>query len=153
MARVNPGNQAAPRVVIDTSVLLPVLLYEKPESNWLATLWIDHRITPLANRETLSELRNKLEEKSAKLKLQQAKAFAAARMAKYEPWCEQTPVETNPANPRCEDPSDQKFIDLAIHGQAEVIITRDNKLLSTGDRTPFRIMNDSDFRAEVRTPD
>ena len=153
MARVNPGNQPAPRVVIDTNVLLPILLYEKPESNWLARLWIDHRITPLANRETLSELRNKLEEKSARLKLQQAKAFAAARMAKYEPWCEQTPVETNPANPRCEDPSDQKFIDLAIQGQAKILITKDKQLLSMGDRTSFRIMNDSDFLGEVRTPD
>ena len=51
--------QAGPRVVIDTSVLLPILKYRDstPETNWLAKLWMNRQITPLVNRETISELR------------------------------------------------------------------------------------------------
>lgn len=143
------GRQANQRVVIDTSVLLPILLYRDPESNWLAKLWIDAQILPLSNRETISELRDKLIEKSRSPKLQQARVFAEAKILKYEPWCKPVALEVNPANPRCSDPEDQKFIDLAITGCADILITRDRALLCMNDQVTFEIMNDRDFRRHV----
>jgi putative PIN family toxin of toxin-antitoxin system len=141
--------QASQRVVIDTSVLLPILLYHDPESNWLAKLWIDAQILPLSNRETISELRDKLVEKSPSPKPQQARLFAEAKILKYEPWCKPAALEINPANPRCSDTEDQKFIDLAIIGHAAVLITRDRALLCMNDQVTFEIMNDRDFRGHV----
>jgi putative PIN family toxin of toxin-antitoxin system len=141
--------QASQRVVIDTSVLLPILLYHDPESNWLAKLWIDAQILPLSNRETISELWEKLVEKSPRAKPQQARLFAETRIRKYEPWCEPVALEINPANPRCSDTEDQKFIDLAITGHAATLVTRDRALLCMNDQVTFEIINDRDFRGQV----
>ena len=143
------GRQANQRVVIDTSILLPILLYHDTESNWLAKLWIDLQILPLSNRETISELRDKLIEKSPSPKPQQARVFAEAKILKYEPWCKPVALEANPANPRCSDPEDQRFIDLAIVGRADILITRDKSLLCMKNQVAFGIIDDRDFRRHV----
>ena len=43
--------------------------------------------------------------------------------------------------PRCRDPDDQKFLDLALAARAECLITKDHALLELARRTrPFRIL-------------
>ena len=145
--------QAGPRVVIDTSVLLPILKYRDstPETSWLAKLWMNRQITPLVNRETISELREKLVEDNSSLKMQKAWTFAQSRIRKYEPWCEPVAVETNPSNPRCSDPGDQMFIDLAIAGNAEILVARDRAILCMKNRVAFEIMDDREFRRRTRS--
>ena len=141
------------RVVIDNSVLLPILVQEAPEDSWLARLWTAYRITPLANRETADELREKLLERSPSTKHYQATRFADAKLRKYRPWCEFVTLETDPkdqSTPRCRDPEDQMFIDLAANGRAEVLITRDADILSMKYDVSFEIMDDRGFRERMQ---
>ena len=43
--------------------------------------------------------------------------------------------------PRCVDPDDQKFLELALAARADVLITKDHKLLELARRTKaFRIL-------------
>ena len=45
------GNEPI-RVVIDTSILVPILTYESPSSNWLVRMWQSGLMEPLACDET-----------------------------------------------------------------------------------------------------
>ena len=38
--------------------------------------------------------------------------------------------------PRCRDPDDQKFLELALAARADVLVTKDHKLLELARRTP-----------------
>jgi len=48
--------------------------------------------------------------------------------------------------PRCVDPDDQKFLELALAARADALITKDHKLLELARRTKtFRILNPRKF--------
>ena len=48
--------------------------------------------------------------------------------------------------PRCADPDDQKFLELALAARADVLITKDHKLLELARRAKsFRILNPRKF--------
>jgi uncharacterized protein len=51
--------------------------------------------------------------------------------------------------PRCKDPDDQKFLELALAARADVLVTKDRALLALNRRharaVPFRIRTPSDF--------
>ena len=134
------------RVVIDTSILVPILTYEFPSSNWLVQMWQSRLIEPLICDETLDELEEKLLERSPTAKEYPARKFVERALRQYTPWCRIIPPQDSGCNPRCEDETDQKFIDLACAGTAEVLITRDDKLLSMDHATAFLITNDRGFR-------
>jgi len=51
--------------------------------------------------------------------------------------------------PRCADPDDQKFLELAYRGKADVLVTSDNALLGLARKTPFEILNPVRFRRRV----
>jgi predicted nucleic acid-binding protein len=52
------------------------------------------------------------------------------------------PEEERKALPRCLDPDDQKFLELALAARADCLVTKDHKLLELARRTkPFRILN------------
>ncbi len=51
--------------------------------------------------------------------------------------------------PRCVDPDDQKFLELALAARADVLITKDHKLLELTRRTKsFRILNPRKFSVQ-----
>ena len=108
------------RVVIDNSVLIAILRHRDPGNNWLIQLWRSGRIVPLASQETLHELEQKLLEHSPTPKEYPAMKFVASAMRRYEPWCERVEPQDNTLNPKCDDPDDQKFVDLAFAGNANV---------------------------------
>jgi putative PIN family toxin of toxin-antitoxin system len=48
--------------------------------------------------------------------------------------------------PKCRDPDDQKFLDLALAARADCLVTKDHALLELARRTkPFRILNPRAF--------
>ena len=50
-------------------------------------------------------------------------------------------VKSEPASlPRCADPDDQKFLELAASAKAEALVTKDRALLDLARRVPFRIV-------------
>jgi putative PIN family toxin of toxin-antitoxin system len=135
-----------PRVVIDTDVLIPILTYEFPSTNWLAKLWQSYAVIPLANEDTLNELEEKLREKSPTAREYPALRFVQSSVRQYRPWCEIVPRTDNTDHPQCRDWKDQKFIDLAMAGNTDFLITRDRDLLAMNPGTKFIILEDRCFR-------
>ena len=138
-----------PRVVIDNNVIIPPLTYESPETNWLVSLWQSGRIKPLVNDETIAELEAQILERSPTAKLFQAQRYVRKALRHYVPWCERAPLQDLPDAPHCRDSNDQMFIDLAIIGEADFLISRDDDLLSMNRLTSFCILNEAQFRAAV----
>ena len=86
-------------------------------------------VIPLVNTETLTELRVEILAHSPTPKPTQARRFVEQTMRRYEPWCEVLPVTALPDIPKCRDTKDRKFVDLAVHGKAQLLIARDPDLL------------------------
>ncbi len=137
------------RVVIDSSVVLPILLRTYPNSSLLAQLWQAGRLSPLVNSETIQELSRKLLERSPFPKIVQARLFVDRAFRQYQPWCEEVGLKPATGAPECRDPTDQMFIDLAISGDAEVLVSNDQDLLSMAGQTPFRILTEGAFLKEM----
>ena len=52
-------------------------------------------------------------------------------LADYLPWCETVVVPDPPPDvPRCRDPSDRPFLELAVAGRADALVTGDGDLLA-----------------------
>ena len=139
------------RVVIDNSVLVAILRHRNPGNNWLIGLWTSGRIVPLVSQETLHELEEKLIEYSPTPDFYLATKFVGTAMRRYEPWCEKVELQNSSLSPKCMDPNDQKFIDLAFAGDADILIARDRKLLEMDARTPFEITEDHELRNRMAT--
>ena len=137
------------RTVIDNNVIIPPLTYQHTETNWLVILWQSGRIKPLVNDETLAELENQILERSPTPKPLQARRFVRRALRHYEPWYERITLQDLPDAPQCRDPKDQMFIDLAIAGEADFLVSRDCDLLSMDRQTSFLIINDVRFRELV----
>lgn len=54
----------------------------------------------------------------------------ADRLSAYVPWCEVIDVPDNTYVPECRDPSDIPFLQLAVAGEADALVTEDRDLLS-----------------------
>lgn len=137
------------RVVIDNNVLIPPLTHASPEANWLVALWQSKCIKPLVNDETIAELEAKLLERSPTPKPLQAQRFVRKALRQYRPWYEHIPLQDLHNAPQCRDINDQMFVDLAILGEADFLISRDNDLLSMNSSTSFEILDDAQFRGAV----
>ena len=135
--------------MIDNNVIIPPLTYQHPETNWLVILWQSGRIKPLVNDETLAELETQIFERSLTPKPLQARRFVRKTLRHYEPWYERIALQDLPDSPQCRGPKDQMFIDLAIAGEADSLISRDCDLLSIDGQTSFPIINDVRFRELV----
>ena len=136
-------------MVIDSSVLVAILRHEDPGNNWLIQLWRTERIVPLASQETLHELEQKLLLHSPTPDFYLAMRFVERAMRRYKPWCELVEPQDNSDNPKCADLDDQKFIDLAFEGNADVILARDRDLWDMNEQCPFEIMVDRKFRTSL----
>ena len=51
-------------------------------------------------------------------------------LADYLPWCETVSVSGPLAIPECRDPFDRPFLELALVGQADALVTGDKDLLT-----------------------
>ncbi len=146
-----PPPQEPPRVVIDTSTTLPILTGAGVDDHWLVNLWQSGRIIPLANNETIAELREKVLEHSPYAKDNQARLFVNKTLDRYEPMCEFVQPAIVEGTPQCRDSTDQMFIDLAVAGQADYLIARDPDLLVMDGETAFRIVHDGEARHLLAT--
>nr|VFJ87107.1 MAG: putative toxin-antitoxin system toxin component, PIN family [Candidatus Kentron sp. H]VFJ88747.1 MAG: putative toxin-antitoxin system toxin component, PIN family [Candidatus Kentron sp. H]VFJ95009.1 MAG: putative toxin-antitoxin system toxin component, PIN family [Candidatus Kentron sp. H] len=104
------------RVVFDTNTVISALLFGG-SLDWLVAHWQNGLVTPLVSRETAEEFLRVLSYSKFGLSGEKIDALAS----RYLPFAER--IETiinNPDLPRCRDIHDQKFIDLAISGHADV---------------------------------
>ncbi|HEX7053206.1 MAG TPA: DUF3293 domain-containing protein [Burkholderiales bacterium] len=133
---------AAWRLVLDTHVWLDWLAFDDPAVAALKAAVAQGRAEIYMDADCEAELERVLGypvPKRAAEKEQQAARLAQARRLARRPQRRLADAE-RAALPRCSDPDDQKFLELALAADADALLTRDRALLELGRRTPFRIL-------------
>ena len=126
--------RAMRRVVFDTNVIVSALLFPKGRLAWLRAHWREGAAVPLVSPATARELSRVLGYSRFRLSEQ----YRMEAFALYLPYCESLdPVDKCPV--QCRDPKDQPFLDLARSGNADVLVTGDEHLLTLAGQTAFVI--------------
>ena len=113
------------RVVFDTNTVVSALLFREGRLSCLRDHWRSFDVTPLVSRPTADELIRVLAYPKFKLD----KADIETLLADYLPYTESVADISSPHSPLCRDKNDQMFVDLAIQGRADVLVTGDHALL------------------------
>lgn len=118
---------AAPRVVLDTNVVVSALLFAAGPTARLRSAWQAGRIVPLASTATARELVRVL----AYPRFRLTAAEQQDLLADYLPWVAVVRIpDPPPAVPACRDPFDVPFLHLAVAGAARALVTGDRALLA-----------------------
>ena len=115
---------ASPRVVLDTNVLISALLFGGLPGR-LVPLWQRREIVLLVSQEVLKEYIKVLSYPKFGLDEEEIKSILREEVLPYfDPVKPVTPVEVVG-----EDPSDDKFLSLAVDGKAKFLVSGDLHLL------------------------
>ena len=126
-----------PRLVLDTSVLLSALLFPAGALAWIRAAWRAERIRPLASRDTTAEFIRVL----AYPKFRLTAAEHQDLLEEYLPCCETVVIPDPPPRvPACRDPFDLPFLELALAGRADALVTGDRDLLALVDSFALPIL-------------
>ena len=102
------------KTVHDTNVVRRIPLQPDPESHWLYNVWEQRLVIPIANRATISELTDHVEKSAGNPNKTEAIRRDHITLDLYLRFItELNPYQPFPDAPRCADPDDQKFIELA----------------------------------------
>lgn len=116
-----------PRIVIDTNLVLSALVFAKGRLTPLRQAWQDHCVQPLVSRDTAAELIRVLAYPKFKLSPDEQQEL----LADYLPCCKTIKIPNPPpATPACRDSFDVPFLQLAVTGKADALVTGDQDLLS-----------------------
>ena len=129
------------RVVLDTNVLISALLFTGVSSD-LVPLWQKGAVTILLSREILEEYLRVLAYPKFKLSRQEIRGLIEGDLLPF--------VEiVNPGRRRMKvvitDPSDDKFLECAVAGKADVLISGDKALLGIGRYRRVQIQSPPQF--------
>jgi putative PIN family toxin of toxin-antitoxin system len=113
-------------VVFDTNTVVSALLFEHGRLSWLREHWRCDDVAVLVSRPTVEELIRVL----AYPKFALDRSEIDALLADYLPFTEPVVVAPHARAPKCRDKDDQIFVDLAIHGHADALVTGDRALLA-----------------------
>jgi uncharacterized protein len=133
------------RAVIDTNVVLSALLFEKGHVAWLRAAWAQSRCRPLVSTATVAEILRALAYPKFKLPAEDREEL----LGDYLPFAERVEAPRATHLPRCKDPDDQKFLDLAHAGNASILITGDKALLALSGKCPFEIASPARARTVI----
>jgi putative PIN family toxin of toxin-antitoxin system len=145
-----------PRIVIlDTNVLLDLLLFVDPACAALAAALADGRLQAVCNDECAEEWRRVLGYRIWQLdsNRQQALRQAHAQLHRRSPATRTSEATDSHAHrlPRCRDPDDQKFLELAADAGAWALVSKDRDLLKLARRCArlglFHILPPATFAA------
>lgn len=114
------------RVTLDTNVVVSALVFNSPALSWLYPSIQNLDLIPMASAETKSELERVLQYPKFRLDSGRRRAVMGA----YLPWCVIVARAEPPATPECRDPKDRCFLELALSGQADALVTGDSDLLA-----------------------
>ena len=115
------------RLVLDTNVVLSALLFHAGALAWLRAAWRADRLRPLASRDTTAELIRVLAYPKFGLTADERRDL----LDDYLPYCETVTLPDSPLTvPACRDPFDRPFLELALAGRADALITGDADILA-----------------------
>ena len=112
------------RLVLDTNVWLDLLVFRDPALAALREAIDTSVVDPVVDARALDELARVLAYPALRLDA----ASAAAHLATARTRSTQVDVATPPL-PRCRDPDDQMFLEIAVAAGASALLTRDAELL------------------------
>ncbi|MGH8191772.1 MAG: putative toxin-antitoxin system toxin component, PIN family [Rhodanobacteraceae bacterium] len=128
---------ALPRWVLDTNVVLSALIRPGGTTGRLRLAWQSQLIVPLVSHDTASELIRVLA--YPKFKLTREEQYDL--LADYLPWTQVVRIPNPPPKtPRCRDPHDAKFLQLASAAKADALVTGDADLLVLAPPTHMKIV-------------
>jgi putative PIN family toxin of toxin-antitoxin system len=113
------------RVVFDTNTVVSALLFRRGRLHWLRAHWHSGAVIALVSADTAGELIRVLAYPKFRLEAAEINAL----LADYLPYTEVVAVSSRGKSPRCRDPDDQMFVDLALQGRADVLVSGDRALL------------------------
>lgn len=117
----------SPRLVLDINVVLSALLFHAGTLSWLRGAWRPGRLRPLASRDTMVELIRVVSYPKFKLTTDEQRDL----LDDYLPCCETVTIPAPPpVVPECRDPFDRPFLELALAGRADALVTGDADLLA-----------------------
>ena len=116
----------APRVVLDTNVVLSALVFTHGRAAALREAWQGGRCEPLVSKATVDELIRVLAYPKFKLGDDEQHEL----LADYLPYCRTVAIPAKPPRtPPCRDPFDLPFLQLAVVGKVAYLVTGDQDLL------------------------
>ena len=136
------------RLVLDTNVLLSALVFPAGSLAWLRHAWQSGTVRPQASRDTTSELIRVLHYPKFRLTRDEREDL----LDDYLPSCEAVPVPASIEVPECRDPLDRPFLELALAGGADALLTGDKDLLALAGRFPVPILAPAAFRVRLCGP-
>jgi uncharacterized protein len=137
-----------PRVVFDSATVVSAVCFPRGKLRWLLEHWRSVESTPLLSHATAAELIRVL----AYPKFGLSPEIRYDLLADYIPFCETVEI-TEHCAVACRDPRDQPFLDLALSGNADIVVTGDFDLLVLAGQTRFVIESPAAYRRRFRTGD
>lgn len=136
----------APRVVLDTNVVLSALIFAQGRLAPLRRAWQGGRCAPLVSRATTEELLRVLGYPKFKLSAAEQREL----VADYLPHCTTVRMPLKPPHvPPCRDSCDKAFLELAAVGKADCLVTGDKDLSSISGSKPCPIVTPDRFLASL----
>lgn len=137
-----------PRLVIDTNVLVSALIFKDSRHIPLRESWQEKRITPLLSIRTYRELKRVLGYAMFKLEDDQI-TTAIEHLGPFVEWVEIDAVRAA-ALKKCRDRDDQKFLETALCGTADALLSYDRELLKMKKHLPFPVLTPESWYAQLR---
>ena len=134
------------RPVLDTNVLLAALLFHSGVLSWQRSAWYSGQVSPLVSRDTAAELIRVLAYPKFALDDDERREL----LDDFLPFCETVALpDPPPAAPECRDPFGRPFLELALAGRADALVTGDADILALSDRFAIPIMSPAEFRRRL----
>lgn len=142
----------AGRIVLDTNVCLDLFVFDDPRCAHVREALAAGRVQAITDVACRDEWQRVLGYPQLALAPERQQSALAA----FDAWMETLELEPvpepgacTPGVPRCRDPHDQKFLELAWRGDARWLLSRDDHLLSLARRMDrvgrFRIQSPHDW--------
>ena len=136
------ARRAPPRTALDTNLVLSSLVFGSGALAALRESWQREEFTPLVSTETARELLRVL----AYPKFGLSPEEQSDLLSDYLPFCETVRIPNPPPpTPRCRDPFDVPFLELAVAGKADFLVTGDEDLLVLESKLPCPVLEASRF--------
>ena len=144
------------RLVLDTNIVLDCFVFTDSRVTPIVNLLHTGAAIALIRDDCLEELRRVLDYPQFKLSASgQAAVFARYRAFVEHVVAPDSAALTAARLPRCQDPDDQKFLELARDGAAAYLVSKDKRVLQLARRrvwpTPFRIVDAPGFSRALAT--
>lgn len=133
---------AVPRAVLDTNTVLSALVFSGGRLAQLRSAWQQARFEPLASKATVAELVRVLAYAKFGLTPEEQREL----LSDYLPYAVTVKIPAKaPRTPDCRDPGDVPFLQLAVAGKADFLVSGDRDLLTIEGRFACPIVTPQKF--------